>query len=55
MKKLRHWLAEKILGAKIGDTETVRQEWIKEQLKHGNTVTLTYEAKTIQQDSDTRH
>lgn len=46
--KLRHWLAEKILGRKIHDLEAARHEWVKEQLKHGNTVSLEFVATPIE-------
>ena len=52
LKKLRFWLASKILGgAIIQDTETLlreaQHEWIKRQLDLGNEVTLEYSVTPV--------
>lgn len=46
MEKFRYWLAEKIIGNPIRTVAEVKAEakaeFEREQLEHGNTVTLTY-------------
>lgn len=51
-KKQRFWLASKILGgALIEDVEPLinkaQHEWIKQQLAHGNEVTLEYSVTPV--------
>ena len=44
-EKFRYWIASKILGGLIlspMDREKEKQQWIKDHLDEGNTLTLTY-------------
>ncbi len=44
-KKLRFWLASKIIGGQIIDEldmQAEKHKWMQEQLNHGNTVSLEY-------------